>query len=438
LPSNCPADYDNWFNDWSDKWVNEVPFFSNPLTEIKESILMNTCPPPSHVSTTTRTRTPWVSALKDVSIILNQFFTSAMEQEEASPSSTSSLLRTKNQPKLLASADTASGKSNSPNPQPNPQNRNARLLAEGENPPLGLEITPEITPIGPNRFSVCWTLVGRQYDKNYNYCDWGYAVAVKVAGQEVGGFNEPMLGGHCFEWNPTITCTMGSARPIEVTAPNKDDIEVVVWITTGRCTGASCATIDPRTYLGSGLAAGAGVSLCLPPKVPDFVSPEGNEDPVTSEGHTLLKGKDEVIGCDAWSGTGNDFQCISPNKTLENDVKDPVWAEIKYPFLYTIYDNLSGPTNGLFVKLFKPNKIEANDWDYTAESRITYCLEDHPAPSMIKGGSLQIDKRIFYSPTARCETPLYTREIRAFPSYIGGVYNAKEWVKNEVLQPIIF
>lgn len=393
------------------KLWQEIPLVSNPNTLVGQAIFMDACPAPLSANrgeTLISTRTPWVSALKDVSQNLNDLLVPKGAGQVSIQKNDLSL----NQKNLLASSILASPKNIKAK-----VNNNNYLAQEGScpnPPPLSVSFSPQITKTGTNVYSVCWSISGNQNDSNHDYCDWGYGVTVKVKGKVVASFLESLLAGHCFRGSPTLTCTMGSARPIIVSAANQNDIEVTAGITQGVCTGPSCGVCDPRSYLGGSYTPGP--PACVIPQTPNYLS-DPNADPVNIEGkHALLR---------------------EPHYPLDEDhpsvgINDPVWAVVKYPFLSSIYNNLSGP-NGIF-QLFRPSKEQVKDWDWAGLSYLSYCFEKHGASSMVDGG-LDIDKIPFDEPLAKCIENERTKGLATYPKYIGGVQNAKNWVVSCVLNP---
>lgn len=426
FPSFCPKSEDDWLTSWGALW-SEIPLIANPKTEVKNSILMNTCPAPSMITTTTLTKTPWISALKEVSATINRLYTSYGESGFTSLPPQMA----KSAPKLLASAD---------------------LLAEAYSGPtvrIPIVLDPGQPPVN-GEYTIGWRVCAGEKGlhggcplNHYNLAISGSSDngAVSGGGTIVSehGPDGRLTVGQCF------TTGNNNVPPFKVKANVGDKFSLTATITgTANCTGQKATvsetctttfTADGWTICVPGTPFGGGIiepPKCYPPETPKFVSPGEKFDSVEAEGHTLLK-EDRYIGCGEWQLVGSELQCKKLQDQLKYTINDPTWAEVEYPYLGTIFDNLTG-FDGLFIRLFKPSQVEYDNWDYAAESNITYCLKDHPASAMIKGGTLEIDKRTFISPGARCDDSLYTREIRAFPSYLGGIYNAKEWVKERLLR----
>ena len=434
LPGNCPKNMDDWSTSWAGKWA-EVPLFSNPKTEVKDSILMDTCPAPSMVTTTTLTRTPWISALYDVSTTLNSLFTSHLQQGNAGLSN--AVFKQKSESKLLASTSLLAQNQN----QTDPTVHLPLKLDPGQPPVNGVYTIGWLVRAGePGQTGGCplsdFTLTINGSSDNGTVVSGGGEITTHGAGGANLTVGQPFTTGN------------NNIGPFVVKANPGDKFSFTATLTGGlptNCGGGmgtvseTCTTtftVDGWGDCIPGTPFGGGTiqpPKCDPPQVPNFIPADPNAEPVYSEGHTLLK-EDRYIGCEEWQPVNGELQCKKLKNALSYDINDPTWAEVEYPFLATVYDNLSG-TNGLFAKLFRPSKSDTVDWNYAAESNITYCLTDHPAPAMIKGGELKIDKQPFDKPPARCEKPLYTKNIRAFPPLIGGVFNAKLWVTNEMLKP---
>jgi len=91
---------------------------------------------------------------------------------------------------------------------------------------------------------------------------------------------------------------------------------------------------------------------------------------------------------------------ITGNYAFIEPGKDPVWAKVNFPFLQTIYNYLSGP-NGVF-RIFNPEPPE--EWSYAAQSPLKYT-----------------DPAGVY------------HEVKTYPPFLGGIYQAKEWLLNTLL-----
>jgi len=202
----------------------------------------------------------------------------------------------------------------------------------------------------------------------------------------------------------------------------------------------SCDTIkDTSGNISTSCAASGPATLtpqCIPPGTPDFLS-DSNGDPVNASGHTLFRDwpKSDTLSCSSWSSTGD---CLDGNGKTDYDISDPLWATVKYPFLNTIYNYLSGE-KGIF-RLFKPSLATVSNWDDAGESKITYCtLRDGRASSMLEPYLNYYDPQNenFDKPDARCEDnpATYTKGLSVYPEYIGGVENAKKWVSACALLP---
>ena len=412
-----------------------IPLFSNPDTIVKQAVYMNACPPGGDPTkeTLVDSRTPYVSALKDVSEEMYKMFTNPpppLPKKTASqinPAPTQNTAQTlKNQtitsqlvPSVLAQ-----------NPPPDDSTFN----------PFNFNFSPEITPLGSGQYQVCWTITGSRKPEsenpdytNYNFCDWSYLVTTSVKG--VGGpSKEEHLGRHCFDWGFRLTCTDGTARPLIVSAGKPEDVQVSIQITRGTCTGPKCESIDFRQRIASGGGgAGSQVPTCNTPAALGGKNPNGDEDPVyLNPDHALLREPNKELSCAEWDHLGTpEEHCTNRDVATEYIVNDPVWAEIKYPFIGTIHKYLAS-ANGVF-SMFRPPEKEKDSWNQPAQSKISYCFNDYNKEtgantSMIDGGTLQVDKVDFNKPPARCDNGTATKTLSAYPPLLGGIDNAKEWI----------
>lgn len=411
----------------ADRWYM-IPFFSNPDTVVTKAVYMNACPPGGDPTkeTLVDSRVPYVSALKDVSEEFYKMFTVPDNQSAKANTNLASL--------PLAYNQTQTGDVLAENTPPDDSAFN----------PFNFGFSPEITPLGSGQFQVCWTITGSRKPAsenpdytNYNFCDWSYLITTSV--KEVAGpSKEEHLGRHCFDWGFRLTCTDGTAHPLVISAEKPEDIQVSIQITRGTCTGPKCESIDFRQRIASG---GGGASsqtpACNTPAALGGKNPAGDEDPVILKpDHALLREPAKDLSCDIWENPGTQNETCkgkqNPDGTItqtetEYNIADPVWAEIKYPFIGTIHKYLAG-SNGIF-NIFRPPEKEKDTWNDPAESKISYCFDDYKGPeSMIQGGELDIWEKTFDKPSARCDKSLATKILSAYPPLLGGIDNAKEFI----------
>lgn len=187
---------------------------------------------------------------------------------------------------------------------------------------------------------------------------------------------------------------------------------------------------------------------CQPPPEPSY-KPDGPEDPVIAEGHTIfIAGQYYLRG--EWifpdSSNGGKPYCEG---LCADSYQQPVWTIVKYPFLEQTYNQLSNMSASLFAKFLPYTEKTDNpdDWDDEGESNISYCInqmeklagahpEDptwapfcesfpanaglHPYP-----GRNPKDGRPFDN-EAVCSGR--TRDLKTYPKFIGGVANAWQWL----------
>lgn len=424
-PPDDINDYDSGgqYKSWQDgdkknykQWLM-IPLFSNPDTVVKKAVYMNACPPGGDPTkeTLVDSRVPYVSALKDVSEEFYKMFTNP-PPKPAAPKPTPKVTLQKNN-SLPAEALAKEGQLVPP------------VLAENPPPqnPYSANFSSSISLAGSGQYQICWTINPRSSDENYNMCDWGYTIVVSVKGVVQASFNEPMLGGfqHCFKSNPTITCSMGSAHPLVVSAKKPEDINVSISI-KGKCTGPNC-----KQEVDGASTGGANVPSCNTPPITSGKNPNGDEDPVAlTPDHALLREPHKDLNCKNWENPGTINEKCLDGET-EYNIADPVWAEVKYPFIGTIHKYLAS-ANGVF-SIFRPPEKERDSWNQPAESKISYCFNDYKTEtgvntSMIEGGSLQKYQKEFDKPPARCDNGTATKILGVFPPLLGGIENAKEWV----------
>lgn len=397
-----------------DLW-HEIPLVSNPKTFVDQAINIQACPAGSS-STTTSIRVPWVSALKDVAKNLNDLL--------LPKSAGQALLPQEKQNTLLASNTLVSPKNLMGAVQPIRLDNAPNLLAQ--------TAPPNTCPVSVN------TAGGGNYQIYPNLGDNDCYWRDPQGTYSCDGASNPLDSNRFRQ--------LAFNAPIEFQCPPNTKNVVVYISSAGRMGPEKCDWI-PQNNFGCACSVSTNASgqittscapsgqtapppVCVPPGTPNYISdPDG--DPVNASGHTLFRDwpKTTTLTCKKWVGS------ICVDGESEFDISDPVWAVVKYPFLNTIYNYLSGD-NGIF-RLFKPSQEDVKDWADAGESKIAYCvMKDHRASSMLEP-ALAIDKIPFVTPPARCEDnpATYTKNLSVYPEFIGGVENAKNWVVKCLLNP---
>jgi hypothetical protein len=223
----------------------------------------------------------------------------------------------------------------------------------------------------------------------------------------------------------------------------------------GEAVGTSnCGAVSPQPPVPLPPAAGS----CQAPGEPEY-KPDGPEDPVIVEGHTIFEiGQynlycENANGTSAWETDQFGVTKCDPDeggrRKTEDSYEAPVWAIVKYPYLNKIYEDLSELENGLFAK-FLPlasSEVETKDWDIAGESQISYCTVNmadlagaHPEDPTWAPFCESFPNNVGlypYSgrnPIGQSSLPNNaicsgrTEGLKAYPKYIGGVANGWEWL----------
>lgn len=407
-----PADINSlqsWYQNSSlqKKW-HEIPLVSNPKTFIAGAISMQACPAGSD-GTTVDIKYPWLSGLNDVSQILNDLL----------------IPKGSNQQSLIPN--------NNPVSQQSPVLLASSTLSNGQKNPILLTqagTTNSGCPVGINTNGQGnYTAVPNGSAPDYNNCYWHDSnITWTCDGVSHNGFSpviEPKQPYHfdCPTGTKTVTFALwgssgvsGPSHCVDWEFSSKPSCTCnIITDTNGKPT-TSCASA-PFT---------PGPNECKPPAVPPY-KPDGAGDPLDTNliDHALLREPHADLTCKKWVAG----ECVDGKDSVSYD--DPVWAVVKYPFLNKIYENLSGE-KGIF-RIFNPAPNQTKDWADAGESKITYCFADfqskagEPSNSMIKGGGLNIGEKPFDKPLAQCVKKDYTKGLSAYPQYIGGTKNAKDW-----------
>jgi|GEM_PF-5268227 len=396
------------------KW-QEIPLFSNPKTKVDKAIFMNACPYPSNTNrgeTTVMSKTLWVSALKDVSEYLNRLMVpSGANQTTLNSSPNSKLPNQTNSNALLASKNIMASNSNKAG--------SPILLTQGYDCNSPYSISIENVNFNGSQINYGARFIlnpgdGCQGHLYINERFLGIPICPPDAYFQSGDPNSglpPIPASANGDYTITVTSAIDTHKPCGFVHVAQS---CSVKISSGIVTVSSCSSVIPPQP----------TPTCAPPVAPDY-RPDGNSQSVEVEGHALMREPHANLS-GRWDSP---TQCIGNCSETYND---PTWAVVKYPFLNTIYENLSGK-NGIFM-LNSPSSQETEKWDEAGESKITYCFAKHGASSMVDG-KLLIDQVPFNKPYARCEDNTYTRGLSVYPKYIGGVKNAQEWYAYCVLKP---
>ncbi|MBA4386264.1 MAG: hypothetical protein C0410_16140 [Anaerolinea sp.] len=270
-------------------------------------------------------------------------------------------------------------------------------------------------------YDLCW-LIRPHATGDCNYAEWGYRI-------DPYGFHEPRLDGEKYWWNrnPIITCSIGSAHPIEINAYPGDTVCATLVITGGQCEGPCCDP-DPRPGLtrtaccqifacgASSCDGPSDIPFCLQPSVPE--SPKCVEPAITDTNPNdkicpkIINGTINAVQeienpyCEECA---NETCLTNPNccGTFSVDVYRQMEVKTELPYLTEIWHHSTDPLQGFF-NILRPAEIAQFD-DTPAKSEIKYKCESCSGSG--------------------CKNCRAIPEIGDFYYfYLGGVQLAKEWV----------
>jgi len=287
---------------------------------------------------------------------------------------------------------------------------------------LSVDFSVFLSSKGGNQYDLCWSISGYA-SGGCEFADWGYCI-------QPYGFCEPQLERHLFSRNPTITCNMGTAHSIPITANPGDTICATLNITKGVCQGSccdpdprpsftqtSCCKIDekgiPTCGMGPlpeppscGLQPPVPVNPCVKPAITDS---NPNDDLCCSPINPIniaLNATDQFENTD-YIPCGVETVC-DPETGICKDacqqkrthaVNRKVGISLVHPYLSEIWDYTTDVFNGFF-NIFRPETVP-QFIDLDASSSLFYSYT--PGSASPPGGD-------FYFP------------------YLGGIQLAKEWV----------
>lgn len=451
-PPPLPRDYQIYEeyqrarNDWYKspnrlKWA-QVPLVSNPLTKVEKATTVQGCrivdgkPAESvpSVNTIVETKTPWVSALKDVSAIYGQFMTSREEGRQAkstllattNPYATD--LKSKNKPQVLAAlpADLS----------PEAMAKGKALAQAGQNCNPSTEPPHLSLNLSASGNSVNWTFCtgDRNAPPACAIRDFSLQVAAST-GDSTGfmpGGGSRLTIGQCFQQGD------GGTRALSVPA-GTTTITVTGTINgervPGNCTACpKSVSISCTLDLANGTSSCGGApppppTACQLPRLPDN-SIGGSSDPISQRGHAASFGGGSV-GCETNGGT-------TCTKEGRETVLARMWATTRYPFLDGIYNNLTGRF-GAFNFL----KTDRNAWNEPGQSPLSYNFCDSTAPYsgyITEAGRdapqylTDQEKQTFgYGGCANDVSHVDT--TLTYPNFVGGAKKAKDYLDAATTAP---